>query len=199
MPESFRSGQEKLGVKALHVVPIFVENKCWGVVGFDDCREVKHRGQSELSVLKIAADSIGSAIQRDRSQQGLLRTEKEQKTELERINQELQQRDRILEAVAIAIICCRFLRIWRSYLWRGRCLGMEWHLADGDLVEWRCGVVVVLGRDTLESGTSTRILFEGNASTCRYDIREEFNDGDVVEDYKINLCNTNSYSFTQGR
>lgn len=57
----------------------------------------------------------------------------------------------------------------------------------------------VLGRDTLESGTSTRILFEGNASTCRYDIRAEFDDGDVVEDYKINLCDTNSYSFTQGR
>jgi PAS domain-containing protein len=90
MPEPFRSGQEKLGVKALHVVPIFVENKCWGVVGFDDCREVKHRGQSELSVLRIAANSIGSAIQRDRCQKAQLRAEQERADELESINTELK-------------------------------------------------------------------------------------------------------------
>ncbi|GBO52994.1 hypothetical protein APA_795 [Pseudanabaena sp. lw0831] len=90
MPEPFRSGQEKLGVKALHVVPIFVENKCWGVVGIDDCREVKHRGQSELSVLKIAANSIGSAIQRDRTQKALLRSEQERATELEKVNKALR-------------------------------------------------------------------------------------------------------------
>lgn len=57
----------------------------------------------------------------------------------------------------------------------------------------------VLGRDTLTSGDSTRIYFQGSASTCRYDIRAEFYDGDVVEDYKINLCNTNSYTFSEGR
>jgi hypothetical protein len=57
----------------------------------------------------------------------------------------------------------------------------------------------VLGRDILEAGSSTQIYFEGSASTCRYDIRAEFKDGDVVEDYKINLCNTNSYTFSEGR
>ena len=90
MSEPFRSGQEKLGVKALHVVPIFVENKCWGVVGFDDCRGVKHRGQSELSMLRIAANSIGSAIQRDRTQQALLRSQQERATELEKANKALR-------------------------------------------------------------------------------------------------------------
>jgi signal transduction histidine kinase/PAS domain-containing protein len=90
MPEPFRSGQEKLGVKAIHVVPIFVENKCWGLVGFDDCREVKHRGQSEFSVLKIVANSIGSTIQRDRTQKALLRSEQERAAELESINTELK-------------------------------------------------------------------------------------------------------------
>jgi signal transduction histidine kinase/PAS domain-containing protein len=90
IPEPFRSQQEKLGVKVLHGVPIFVENKCWGVVGFDDCREVKHRGQSELSVLKIIANSIGSAIQRDRTHKALLRSEQERAAELESINIELR-------------------------------------------------------------------------------------------------------------
>jgi len=36
-----------------------------GVIGFDDCREAKRRSPSELAVLKIAADCVGSAIQRD--------------------------------------------------------------------------------------------------------------------------------------
>jgi signal transduction histidine kinase/PAS domain-containing protein len=101
MPEPFRSGQEKLGVKALHVVPIFVENKCWGVVGFDDCHEVKHRGQSELSVLKIVANSLGCAIERDRTQKALLQSEQARITELTKANAELIQRDRLFETTTV--------------------------------------------------------------------------------------------------
>jgi len=56
----------------------------------------------------------------------------------------------------------------------------------------------VLGRDTLTAGDSTKVFFQGRASVCRYDIRAEFVDGDVVEDYKINLCSTNSYTFSEG-
>lgn len=66
MPEPFRSGQESIGVKATHIVPIFVETKFWGLVGFDDCCEAKQRSDAELAILKIVADCIGSAIQRDR-------------------------------------------------------------------------------------------------------------------------------------
>lgn len=69
MPEPFRSGQAELGVKSTHVIPIFIEGKFWGSVGFDDCREAKQRSQAELAVLKIAANCIGSAIERKRSQQ----------------------------------------------------------------------------------------------------------------------------------
>jgi len=56
----------------------------------------------------------------------------------------------------------------------------------------------VLGRDTLTAGDSTKVFFQGLSSTCRYDIRAEFDNGDVVDDYKINLCSTNSYTFSEG-
>ncbi|MBD2103957.1 GAF domain-containing protein [Leptolyngbya sp. FACHB-261] len=82
MPEPFRSVQAAVGIKSLHVVPIFVETKFWGVVGFDDCREAKRRNPSEFAVLKIAADCIGSAIQRKRIQQA--REEAEHQVLLER-------------------------------------------------------------------------------------------------------------------
>jgi signal transduction histidine kinase/PAS domain-containing protein len=105
-PEPFRSAQIAIGVKSTHVVPIFVKGQWWGVLGLDDCREAKQRSAAELAVLKIAADCIGSAIERDRTQQALLQDEQERKhsaakhsQELERINSELQQTlDRLAES-----------------------------------------------------------------------------------------------------
>ena len=69
MREPFRSGQEKLGVKVLHAVPIFIEGKHWGVVGFDDCHRETNRSEAELNILKIAAACIGGAIEKERNRQ----------------------------------------------------------------------------------------------------------------------------------
>jgi PAS domain S-box-containing protein len=110
MPEPFRIGQAVIGVKALHVVPIFVEGQFWGMVGFDDCREAKHRSSSELAVLKTAAACIGSAIQRERlhraalqTQKAILQAEQERVAQLEVQNRLLENRDRLLQATAKAV------------------------------------------------------------------------------------------------
>lgn len=110
MPEPFRIGQAAIGVKALHAVPIFVESQFWGMVGFDDCREAKHRSSAELAILKTAAACIGSAIQRERLRQAALRTQKsvlqaeqERVAQLEAQNRLLENRDRLLEATAKAV------------------------------------------------------------------------------------------------
>ena len=97
MPEPFRSGQAALGVKALHAVPIFVEGKYWGVVGFDDCRRAMHRSLAALDVLKIIANCIGSAIQRDCAQQARIQAEQERAAELAKANKALK---RSLDALA---------------------------------------------------------------------------------------------------
>ena len=97
MPEPFRSGQAKIGVKVLHAVPIFVEGKHWGFVGFDDCREATHRTEAELSILKTAAACIGGAIERERTQRA--KEEAERNILLER-EKAAQERARLLEAVA---------------------------------------------------------------------------------------------------
>lgn len=89
-PEPFRSEQAAIGVKSTHVVPIFVEGQWWGVLGLDDCREAKRRSSSELSVLKIAADYIGSTIHRERTQQALLQAEQERSAELAKANEALR-------------------------------------------------------------------------------------------------------------
>ena len=97
MPEPFRSGQAALGVKALHAVPIFVEGKYWGVIGFDDCRRAMHRSLAALDVLKIIANCIGSAIQRDCAQQARIQAEQERAAELAKANEALK---RSLDALA---------------------------------------------------------------------------------------------------
>jgi len=92
-PEPFRSAQIAIGAKSTHLVPIFVEGQWWGVLGIDDCREAKQRSATELSVLRIAADCIGSVIQRQRTQQALLEVEQVRTIELAKANEELQQRE----------------------------------------------------------------------------------------------------------
>lgn len=101
MPEPFRSKQAAIGVKAFYIVPIFVEGRWWGLLGLDDCREAKHRTLAELAVLKIAANCIGSAIQRDRTQKAMLQAEQARSQELERLNAELKQTlDQLAESEA---------------------------------------------------------------------------------------------------
>ncbi|MBF2088797.1 MAG: GAF domain-containing protein [Synechococcales cyanobacterium K44_A2020_017] len=103
LAEPFRSIQAQLDVQALYAIPIFVKGLLWGIIGFDDCRTAKQRYAVEFSVLKIAADCIGSAIERQRTQQALLQTEQQRVAELAQANEVLQARDRLLETTAIAV------------------------------------------------------------------------------------------------
>lgn len=90
IPEPFRSVQAKLGVKTFYSVPIFIKDKWWGAIGFDDCREETHRSEAELSIVKTAAACIGSAIERDRTQKAILQAEQERVAELVKTNQALK-------------------------------------------------------------------------------------------------------------
>jgi len=65
MPEPFRSGQQKLEVKATYAIPIMVNGEYWGILGFDFCETARELCDAEIAVLKTAATCIGSAIQRE--------------------------------------------------------------------------------------------------------------------------------------
>jgi GAF domain-containing protein len=79
----------QIGVKTLISVPIFIEDKYWGNIGIDDCREETHRSEAELSILKTAATCIANAIQRDRTRKTILQAE-ERVAELAKTNQALK-------------------------------------------------------------------------------------------------------------
>jgi GAF domain-containing protein len=45
-------------------IPIFVGERCWGCVGFDNCHEERHYSDAEIEVLRGAAAAIAAAVQR---------------------------------------------------------------------------------------------------------------------------------------
>ncbi|VEP15685.1 hypothetical protein H1P_360020 [Hyella patelloides LEGE 07179] len=105
MPEPFRSGQAKIGVKIVHGVPLFIEGKHWGIVGIDDCRAETCRSEAELSILKTAAACIGGAIEQERTRRAQEKAERnilqerekaaqEKAAQLKEHNQVLEQRER---------------------------------------------------------------------------------------------------------
>lgn len=62
-----QSEQELLGrdkILSILMVPIFVEDHFWGLIGFDDCQTERDWSRSEELILKAIAASIGGVLQR---------------------------------------------------------------------------------------------------------------------------------------
>lgn len=54
----------------------------------------------------------------------------------------------------------------------------------------------VLGADSLPRGGYTQVNFgDRSPNLCLYDIRAIFSNGQVIEDYQINVCRNAEYSF----
>ncbi|SMF41535.1 Adenylate cyclase, class 3 [Tistlia consotensis] len=62
---------EEQGTFSFLSVPIFVEGRYWGFLGFDDCRAERGWSPLEIKVLEIAAALIGGAVARARAQRDL--------------------------------------------------------------------------------------------------------------------------------
>ncbi len=74
-PESERVLLAHRNVASLAVVPVFVESKWWGFIGFEECFSKRIWTETELDALNIAASTLGAAIQRQTSQQELHESE----------------------------------------------------------------------------------------------------------------------------
>jgi hypothetical protein len=54
----------------------------------------------------------------------------------------------------------------------------------------------ILGENVLASGAGIRIAFRNDSpSSCHYDILAVFSDGQVVEDYRVDVCASRGYTF----
>ena len=84
LAEGERLFPASLQSKSFAVVPIFADGRWWGVLGFGETRYARQWSGPEVECLKAAAAVLGSAIERERSEE------------------DRERRDRILEAVAFS-------------------------------------------------------------------------------------------------
>ena len=57
------------------IVPLKLEEQFWGFIGFDDCQSSRQWSPAELSILQVAAGSIGGAIARMQAESALRESE----------------------------------------------------------------------------------------------------------------------------
>ncbi len=58
-------------ILSLALVPIFVEGRWWGVIGFDECVEERPWSAAEVGALRAAAGTLGAAIRRRQMEERL--------------------------------------------------------------------------------------------------------------------------------
>ena len=51
-------------IRSIVAVPIFVDNKWWGFIGFDECKEDREWSEAEIDALKTAGALLGALIGR---------------------------------------------------------------------------------------------------------------------------------------
>jgi len=57
----------------------------------------------------------------------------------------------------------------------------------------------ILADYSLPAGHNVQIVFgDPSEAQCFYDIRAEFSDGVVVEDFQVNVCEDSAYTFFEG-
>ncbi|MDQ4099436.1 MAG: PAS domain S-box protein, partial [Chloroflexota bacterium] len=73
LPETMELEPLQADFKSLVLVPIFVDERWWGNIGFDECAHERDFSALERDALKAAADTLGAAIGRARAGQASAR------------------------------------------------------------------------------------------------------------------------------
>ncbi|MEP7137686.1 MAG: PAS domain S-box protein [Chloroflexota bacterium] len=71
-----KENMEALGVKSILEVPIFVNEREWGAIGFDDFEQEREWNRAEVEALKIAAGVLSAAIQRQEAEAAVRESER---------------------------------------------------------------------------------------------------------------------------
>ncbi len=73
LPENERAFLQSLGSLSIAVVPVFVKTYWWGFIMFEECRHERQWTSTDIEALSIAANMFGSAEERARTEQKLIR------------------------------------------------------------------------------------------------------------------------------
>ncbi|MBW4484086.1 MAG: GAF domain-containing protein [Tildeniella torsiva UHER 1998/13D] len=70
-PEGEQAILKPQNILSLVVVPIMIQEECWGFMGYDDCQNGHYWTRSEVAVLEAIAHSFGGAISRNNAEKNL--------------------------------------------------------------------------------------------------------------------------------
>ncbi len=70
---SERALLEPQGIRSLLLIPIRVESAWWGFLGLDECNEDREWTEAQTDSLRAAADMLGAAVTRQRTQDAMVR------------------------------------------------------------------------------------------------------------------------------
>ncbi|MEA5451939.1 ATP-binding protein [Leptolyngbya sp. CCNP1308] len=70
-PEGEQAILKPQNILSLVVVPIMIQEECWGFMGYDDCQNGHYWTRSEVAVLEAIAHSFGGAISRNNAEENL--------------------------------------------------------------------------------------------------------------------------------
>lgn len=68
LPDGERAFALARGVRSLVLVPIFVDQRWWGLVGFDECTRDRTWSTTEIEALRAAASTLSAAVRRQRAE-----------------------------------------------------------------------------------------------------------------------------------
>ena len=74
LPESERAVLREQSIVSIAAVPVYAGRRWWGYIGVDDCRSGRRWSGSELEALRVAAETVGAAIERRHTLDALHRT-----------------------------------------------------------------------------------------------------------------------------
>jgi PAS domain S-box-containing protein len=83
LPESEQPELRAEEILSIAVVPIFVEGRWWGFIGFDECVEEREWSAAEVGALGAAAGTLGAAIRRRQTEERLRGSEERYRAVIE--------------------------------------------------------------------------------------------------------------------
>ena len=75
-PESEKRILDAQHIQSIVAVPIFIDAKWWGFIGFDECRSEREWSEAEISALKTTGALLGALIDRKQIEKALKESEK---------------------------------------------------------------------------------------------------------------------------
>jgi len=67
LPSGERAGLEPQGILSLLVLPVFVADRWWGLIGFDDTSQPRQWQDPDVLLLRTVAEMLGTFLERRRS------------------------------------------------------------------------------------------------------------------------------------